>query len=112
MQESAEEAFSQGRTYAEATAHWEMIKSKKLVRTQDIRQMLPKNSVMGKLEDLVKESVSQGYSFEWDAYDQYPSQIMKDDPLLCYFKYNRKTNYKRGMNVRSLGVFEDEQVYQ
>ena len=35
-------------------------------------------------------------AFSYDQRDPYPSDILKDDPVLANFKYDRKSNYKPG----------------
>jgi len=58
----------------------------------------------------IKEAELHNYlsDFEYDRFDPALSYIMEDDKLLSYFKWARKSNYKPGMGVTSLGVYENE----
>lgn len=59
-------------------------------------------------EAITTKANKYGYldRFGYDIRDPYVSDILQNDPVLSYFKYERKTNYKPGM-YDSLGLFEN-----
>ena len=61
--------------------------------------MVVRNQILGDQRNaLIEKAQKHNYlkAFSYDQRDPYPSDILKDDPVLANFKYDRKSNYKPG----------------
>ena len=71
---------------------------------------MPKLQVLGDQSDkLIEQSKFYGYinRFDYSPEDPMKEQIMKDDHIMSYFKFERKSNYKAG-TYETLGLYENK----
>ena len=85
---------------------YERICSTYTERTADIKQYLCKTVIMDK-EQLIEQSKTFNYTH---TVDLQKKQILQNDNLIACFKYDRKSNYKRGM-ANVMGAFEDVKAF-
>ena len=71
--------------------------------------MFPKTQILGEQsESIISQVKSNNYEsrFCYEKDDPSKYEIIKQDPFLPYFKFERKTNYKQGI-YDCLGLFEN-----
>ena len=88
---------------------WNNCLSKKVNMTSDVRQTMPKFQPLGFSYEKVRSCSKKWQYLEsltnYDERDPFTSFTNKDDWIGSYFKQERKSNYKPGLEP-AMGVFD------